>query len=245
MNVEWDCVKPYIFSTSGWANCGKKYQGTQSVKIDGAGNFLFPTIKTSGPFRGVFIVNISLNQNGKMIQKLGNYGGKGYYANSSPVSQIKDELNNLNIVLVKGDLYPANIIVKEAGLPDIGVEEINSRYPNSYNPEISAELSFTYDKVVGQSRTNPWHSTFGRKIEGTYEQGNISFPDQIWAIKGFKSGTSVAVELSFDVGIYVTKNGGTYKKTKISKNTTIDSAQEIQLPFFLTESFTEVVLSLD
>ena len=245
LNVEWYCVKPDFFSTTGWQDCGKKYQGTQSVKIDGTGNFSFPKINSKGPFRGVFVAGISLNQNDKVLQGLGSYGGKGYFANSDQVSQIENDLKNLNITLIKGGLYSANIIVKEAGQPNIGFEEINNRYPNSYNQTISAKLSFTYDKVADQARTNPWHTTFARTLKGTYEQGKISFPDQLWAIKGFKSGTSVEVDLSFDVGIYLMKDGGTYKETKIRKNMTINSAQEVQLPSLLTGNLSEVVLSLD
>jgi hypothetical protein len=245
LNVGWYCVKSDYFSTTGWKSCGSKYSGTQSVKIDGAGNFSFPKINVKGPLFGTFVVGVSLNQNGKLLQGLGDYCDGSYFANPDPISQIKDDLKNLNIVFIKGNQYPANIIAKEAGLPDIKFEEINTRYPGSYNQNISADLSFTYDKVVGEARTNPWHTTFGRRVQGTWENGTVSFPDQLWAIKGFNSGTSVEVDLKFKAGIYTSKDGGTYKGVKFNKEMAIDATQEINLPSFLIGSFSEVVLSLD
>jgi hypothetical protein len=245
LEVGWYCVKSDYFSTTGWKDCGSKYSGTQSVKIDGAGNFSFPKINVKGPLLGTFVVGVSLNQNGKVLQGLGDYCDGGYFANPDPISQIKDDIKNLNIVFIKGNQYPANIIAKEAGLPDIGFEEINTRYPGSYNQSVSADLSFTYDKVAGEARTNPWHTTFSRRIQGTWENGTVSFPEQLWAIKGFNSGTSLQVDLKFSAGIYTSKDGGTYKEVKFSKEMTMNAAQEINMPSGVSESFGDIVLSLD
>ena len=247
LKVKWYCVKSDYFSTTGWKGCGQEYNGERSVKIDGTGSFSFPKIDVGGPlFSGVFVVGITLNQNGEELQVIGDYCDHGYFANPVPVSKIKSDLKNLNIVLVKGGKYPANIIAKETGLPDIGFEEISQRYPGSDCKNVSAELTFIYDKVAGQPRTNPWHPTFSKIIRGTYERGSLSFPDRFWAIRGFKNGTPVQATLKFSAEIHIVKNGNSqYKSVNTEKETTVDGAQEIKLPAAITESFDKVVLSID
>jgi hypothetical protein len=248
-NVQWYCVKPAWrpMSSSGWDDCGSEYRGKESIKIDSAGNFSFPGIDVSGPwFRGVFVVQIDLEKNGQKIQDLGAYGGKDYFVPSTPVSRIEGDLKALNIVLIKGDKYPVNIIARETGMPDIEFNDITTRYPDSFNQGVEIKLSFTYDKTAGMARTNPWHQTFSRRINGEYENGSYSFSDTLWAISGFKEGTSIEVGMKFSVGVGLVRNGvHKYKSTRLDKQTTISATQSIDIPTAPLLPASEVILSLD
>ena len=91
LNIKWYCMQSdwRPMSPTGWVGCGSEYSGEQTIKIDSEGNFSFSAVDVDGPwFRGVFVVQIRIDQMGKELQEIGSYGAEGYLVGAPPVSQL-------------------------------------------------------------------------------------------------------------------------------------------------------------
>jgi hypothetical protein len=243
--ISWDCYKPALNET-GYKRCSGNKSGTVEIPINRDGSFAVPSIRSPRVWWASFPVSVRVVVDNSAILNVGDYSDQEFFVNPIPTSVIKEDLQNLTLIQLKGLIISTSIVATE-GDKMISFRDVKEWYPQSYNQNAEVVLSLTYDMSPGVTRTRAWHSTYSFHWPAKMVGDSIVVSDSVWLVKGYRERTPITAEMKLTANIGLKSQSTEYRYVRREKIEKVEilSAAQLEVPQQLIESFETVVIPLD